>query len=134
MEDLKLPEIDYGALAPMLILFTAACIGILLEAILPRNRRNAVQLGLALVAVVAALVALILTRDSQLVTIGGAVAIDGPAIFLQGAILLLGLVALLLIGERSVEQGGAFVSQAAITVGSEKDLKQAGGQPGATEV
>src|SRR6185295_17342168 len=27
-----------------------------------------------------------------------------------------------------------FVSQAAITVGSEKDLKQAGGAPGATEV
>ena len=59
---------------------------------------------------------------------------DGPTLFLQGAILVLGAVSLLLIGERSIEQGGAFVSQAAITVGSQKDLRQAGGEPGATEV
>ena len=48
--------------------------------------------------------------------------------------LLLGGVSLLLIGERTVEKGGAFVSQAAITVGSQKDMQQAGSQPGATEV
>ena len=68
------------------------------------------------------------------VTIGGAVAIDGPTLFLQGALLLLGGVSLLLIGERTVEKGGAFVSQAAITVGSQKDMRQAGSQPGATDV
>ncbi|MEU7904212.1 NADH-quinone oxidoreductase subunit NuoN [Actinoplanes sp. NPDC049118] len=134
MGDLKLPEINYGALSPMLILFGAACLGILLEAILPRHRRNVIQLGLALVALVAALVAVILCRGTRTLTIGGAVAIDGPTLFLQGSILLLGLVALLLIGERSVETGGAFVAQAAITVGSQKDLKQASGEPGATEV
>ena len=33
--------------------------------------------------------------------------IDGPALFLQGAILVLGIVALLLIGERTLERGGA---------------------------
>ena len=47
---------------------------------------------------------------------------------------MLGVVSLLLIGERSLEPGGAFVAQAAITVGSDEDQQQAGGQPGATEV
>ncbi|GAA3937014.1 NADH-quinone oxidoreductase subunit NuoN [Actinoplanes auranticolor] len=134
MEDLQLPAINYGALSPMLILFGAACLGILLEAFLPRGRRNAIQLTVALVALVAALVAVILGRNTRVVTIGGAVAIDGPTLFLQGSILLLGVVSLLLIGERAVENGGAFVSQAALTVGSEKDLRQAGSAPGNTEV
>ena len=134
MENLNLPSINYAQLSPMLILFGAACVGVLLEAILPKARRHSVQLGLALVASVAALVAVIVERNTRIVTIGGAVAVDGPTLFLQGSILLLGIVSLLLIGERTVEAGGAFVSQAAITVGSRKDLHQAGGQPGATEV
>jgi NADH-quinone oxidoreductase subunit N len=132
--DLKLPPIDYGALLPMLILFGAACVGVLVEVTTPRRSRNAIQLSLALVAIVAALIAVIVERGTRIVTIGGAIAVDGPTLFLQGAILVLGAVSLLLVGERSLEMGGPFVSQAAITVGSEKDLKQAGGAPGATEV
>ncbi|GLY98244.1 NADH-quinone oxidoreductase subunit NuoN [Actinoplanes sp. NBRC 103695] len=134
MGDLKLPAIDYGALSPMLILFGAACLGVLLEALAPKRLRHPIQLTLALAAIVAAFVAVIVSRNERTVTIGGAVAVDGPTLFLSGAILLLGLVAMLLIGERSIEHGGAFVSQAAITVGSQKDLKQAGSEPGATEV
>jgi NADH-quinone oxidoreductase subunit N len=76
----------------------------------------------------------ILEHGTRKVTIGGAVAVDGPTLFLQGAILVLGALALMLIGERSIERGGPFVSHAAITVGSQKDLRQAGDQPGATEV
>ncbi|WP_306215315.1 NADH-quinone oxidoreductase subunit NuoN [Actinoplanes sp. RD1] len=134
MGDLTLPDIDYGALAPMLILFGAACLGVLVEAIVPRARRHGVQLTLALLSLVAALVVVIVERNTRIVTIGGAVAIDGPSIFLQGSILLLGIVSLLLIGERSIEAGGAFVSQAAVTVGSQKDLRQVGSAGGATEV
>jgi NADH-quinone oxidoreductase subunit N len=132
--DFKLPPIDYGALLPMLILFGAACAGVLIEALVPRRSRNGMQLGLALLAIVAAFVAVIVERGTRTVTIGGAVAIDGPTLFLQGSLLVLGAVSLLLIGERAVEPGGAFVSQAAVTVGSQKDMRQAGGQPGATEV
>ena len=132
--DVKLPPIDYGALMPMLILFGAACVGVLVEAMLPRQWRNVTQLTLALLSIVAAFIAVIVERNTRIVTIGGAIAVDGPTIFLQGSLLVLGAVSLLLIGERSIERGGAFVSQAAITVGSQKDLRQAGGQPGATEV
>ena len=134
MGDLKLPAIDYGALSPMLILFGAACLGVLLEALVPKRLRHPIQLTLALAAIVAAFIAVVVSRNERTITIGGAVAVDGPTLFLSGAILLLGLVAMLLIGERSIEHGGAFVSQAAITVGSQKDLKQAGSEPGATEV
>ncbi|MBW6437722.1 NADH-quinone oxidoreductase subunit NuoN [Actinoplanes hulinensis] len=134
MESLQLPPIDYGALLPMLILFGAACLGVVAEVVIPQRARNAVQLGLALLAVVAALAAVVWQRGTRTVTIGGAVAVDGPTLFLQGSILVLGGVSLMLIGERSIEKGGAFVSQAAVTVGSQKDLQQAGGRPGATEV
>nr|WP_221379801.1 NADH-quinone oxidoreductase subunit NuoN [Actinoplanes polyasparticus] len=134
MEDLKLPGIDYGALLPMLILFGAACVGILLEVFTPRRLRHVIQLTLAFLAVTASFIAVIAQHDTRKITIGGAVAVDGPTLFLQGAILALGLVSLMLIGERSIERGGPFVSQAAITVGSQKDLKQAGDQSGATEV
>ncbi|WP_430781037.1 NADH-quinone oxidoreductase subunit NuoN [Actinoplanes sp. G11-F43] len=133
MEPLTLPPIDYGALLPMLILFGAACAGILVEIVVPRQARNVVQLSLSLLAVVASLTAVVLARETRTVTIGGAVAVDGPTLFLQGAILVLGGVSLLLIGERTIERGGAFVAQAAVTVGSEKDAKQAN-SPGATEV
>jgi NADH-quinone oxidoreductase subunit N len=134
MGDLRLPAIDYGALSPMLILFGAACVGVLIEAFVPKRVRHTVQLVIALLSIVVAFVAVILVRGARTVTIGGAVAVDGPTLFLQGALLVLGAVSVLLIGERSLEQGGPFVSQAAITVGSDKDLRQAGGDPGATEV
>ena len=134
MPDLQLPAIDYSALAPMLILFGAACVGVLVEAILPRQSRQRIQLGFSFAALIAAFVMVLVNYNTQKITIGGAVAVDGPAVFLQGSLLVLGAVSLMLIGERSIEKGGAFVSQAAVTVGSEKDLRQAGDQPGATEV
>jgi NADH-quinone oxidoreductase subunit N len=132
--DVKLPPIDYGALLPMLILFGAACVGVLVEVAVPRRLRNGAQLTLALLSIVAALVAVIVERGARIVTIGGAVAVDGPTLFLQGTLLALGGVSLLLVGERAVEPGGAFVPQAAVTVRSRQDLPQASGQPGATEV
>ena len=47
MESVKLPAIDYAALAPMLILFGVACVGVIVEATVPRRSRHGVQLGLA---------------------------------------------------------------------------------------
>ncbi len=133
MENLNLPPIDYAALAPMLILFGVACLGVLVEAFVPRSARYVVQVALALLASAASLVAIVVERDVRKLTIGNAVAIDGPTLFLQGSIVLLGIVALLLIAERSLELGGAFVSQAAVTVGSEKDQRQIN-NPGGTEI
>jgi NADH-quinone oxidoreductase subunit N len=133
-----LPNLNYAALAPMLILLGAACLGVLVEAAVPRAARNPVQLLLALLAVVGAFVAVVLrvgdVTAANAKTADGAVSIDKAGLFLQGAILLLGLVSLLLIGERKLEYGGPFVAQAAITIGSDADRRQAAKERGATEV
>ncbi|MCM0676031.1 NADH-quinone oxidoreductase subunit NuoN [Micromonospora phytophila] len=134
MSELQLPSIDYAALAPTLIMLGAALLGVLVEAFVPRRHRHLVQLSLALLAVLAALTMVVLHADDRLITIGGAIAVDGPALFLQGAILVLAAMSLLLIGERSVERGGYFVAQAAVTAESAEDRRQAEGQNGATEV
>jgi NADH-quinone oxidoreductase subunit N len=133
-DTLPLPSISYSAIAPMLILFGVACVGVLVEAAVPRERRFAVQFPLAMLGLVAALVMVIVKADTQIKTAGGAIAVDGPALFLQGAIVVLGLVALLLISERTLEPGGTFVSQAAVTADSAADRDQASRGPGATEV
>jgi NADH-quinone oxidoreductase subunit N len=131
--DFTLPSIDYAALAPLLILFGVACVGVLVEALVPKRLRYQAQLGLALIGVLAALVAVIVRAGADdVTTAGGSVTVDGPALFMQGALLVFGLVALLMIGDRRVG-GGAFVAQAAITVGSRADVRQANA-PGTTEV
>ncbi|MFC7243511.1 NADH-quinone oxidoreductase subunit NuoN [Catellatospora aurea] len=134
----KLPELDYAALAPMLILFGAACLGVLVEAFVPRRARNTVQLVLGLLALVAALVAVLRhapdVTDANALTGAQSLSIDQAGLFLQGAILVLAIVALLLFGERTLENGGPFVAQAAITVGSDLDRRQAAKESGATEV
>ncbi|MDW5329154.1 NADH-quinone oxidoreductase subunit NuoN [Plantactinospora sp. KLBMP9567] len=134
MMDLKLPDIDYAALAPILVLFGASVLGILVEAFVPRKSRHYTQLVLGLLAVAGALVAVVLNAHDRLVTASSAIAVDGPTLFLQGAILVLSGMALLLIGERSVQRGGAFVAHAAVTVGSPEDQRQAADEGGATEV
>jgi NADH-quinone oxidoreductase subunit N len=133
--DVKPPSLDYLALSPLLILFGAACLGVLVEAIAARRSRHIVQFVVALLALVAALVMVIKVANSntRAFTADVALAIDGPTLFLQGTLIVLGLVALLLVAERSVETGGPFVAQAAITVGGEADRRQAK-EPGGTEV
>jgi NADH-quinone oxidoreductase subunit N len=132
--DIQLPGIDYAAIAPMLILFGVACAGVLVEALVPRRARYGVQLVLALAGLVAALVVVVTQSDKRIVTAGAAIAIDGPALFLQGAIIVLAIMAVLMIGERSLENGGPFVAEAAITVGSDADRAQARSAGGATEI
>jgi NADH-quinone oxidoreductase subunit N len=133
-DTVTLPHIDYGALAPMLILFGTACLGVVVEAAFRRSPRTRIQLPLAIAGALIALLVLIRTAGKRTVTAGGAIAIDGPGLFLQGAILVLGIVALLMIGERTLERGGPFVAQAAVTANTEADRNQAARSEGATEV
>lgn len=133
MTEFSLPAIDYAAIAPLLVVFGVATVGVLVEAALPWRWRYPVQLTLALGGVLVALVLVVRLAGTSVVTAGGSLTIDGPALFMQGALLVFGLVALLLVGERSLEPGGAVVAQAAVPVGSETDRRQATA-PGATEV
>lgn len=135
MNDFTLPAIDYAALSPLLILFGVGAIGVLVEAVVPRAQRHRIQFGLSLAGVAAAGVAVVVLAGTELTTAGGSLTIDSPALFMQGMLMVVGLVALLLVGERSarVEPGGAFVAQPAVTVGSLADHRQTK-VAGATEV
>lgn len=108
------PVIDYAAVAPVLIVLGAACAGVLVEAFLPRHQRWSAQVTLSLAAVVVAglSVALYAREDrTGLTTLAGTVAVDVPTLFLWGTLLALGFASLLLIADRSVEPGGAFVAE-----------------------
>ncbi len=133
--DITIPALDYLAMSPLLIIFGAACLGVLVEAFANRRSRPFLQFWLSLLALAAALVFLVRAANNtaRTFTADVALAIDGPTLFLQGTIIVLGLVALLLIGERRIDTGGPFVARAAIPVGGELDRRQAR-ESGATEV
>jgi len=131
---INFPHIDYAAISPILVMFGVAALGVLVEALVPRRGRYLTQLVLALGGLVAALVLVISQSGTRTITAGHAIAVDGPALFLQGSIIVLAVMAVLMIGERALERGGPFVAQAAITVGSEDDRRQAAKADGATEV
>jgi NADH-quinone oxidoreductase subunit N len=121
--DIQAPEILYGPLSPMLIVFAAATIGVLVEAFVPEYRRRITQIVVAVAGLVAALVAIGIEADVRKLVAGDAVAVDGPTLFLQGVIVVLGILAVLLLAERSLDSsGGAVVAQAAATPGSREDL------------
>jgi NADH-quinone oxidoreductase subunit N len=118
-EGFRAPHIEYDALAPMLIVFGVACVGVLLDAFAPRGVRRTVQPLLAIGGLVAAFVAVVVVADTRRVAAEGAIAVDGPTLFLQGTILLLAIVSMLLFAERTLDPGGSpFVAQAATLPGS----------------
>lgn len=133
------PQIEYAAILPVLILLGAACVGVLVEAFVSKASRWAAQVTLSLLAILAAGVAFIVyvTDDPPqrgLTTLYKTIAVDRPALFLWGTLLALGLGALLLIADRTVERGGAFVSQAGIRPGTIQDRVQASSGSMQTEV
>ncbi len=136
------PHIEYAQLSPLLLVFGLALAGVLVEAFLPRDSRRPAHLVLALGGLAAAFVLTILVgTSSSLFAHGspghlaamGAVAVDGPALFIQGTILVLAFVSVLLIAESS-HGVSPFVSQAAAVPGSAAERDGALARGGHTEV
>ncbi len=102
--------LDYVAVLPMLVVFGGAVVGVLVEAFVPMRRRYATQLSLSVVVLAAAIVTLALGAvRHQGHTAGitaptgiflGAIVVDGPALFIQGAVLVFSLLAVLTLAER----------------------------------
>ena len=136
MGPIDAPDLDYAALAPLLIVFGAACLGVLVEAFAPREVRHPVQVTIALAGTVGALVAtLLLAGTGDRVTAGDALAVDGPALFLQATIAALGALSVLLFSERALDPArSAFVAAAAVPAGSVRDRELATSERVQTEV
>ena len=123
-DSIQAPSLSYSGLLPVLIVIGAASVGVLVEAFVPQESRWAAQTTVALGGLVAALVAVAVVAGTSELTADAAVAVDGPALFLQGTLLVLGLMSMLLLAERSVDVGGgAFVAQAAVVAGSARDRR-----------
>jgi NADH-quinone oxidoreductase subunit N len=122
---IEAPDLSLAALAPLLFLFGAACVGVLIEAFAPRESRHPAQVGVALVGTVGGFVSTLLlagTREGNEVTAGGALAVDGAALFLQATIAGLGALSILLFAERSLDPArSSFVAAAAVPAGSPRD-------------
>ncbi|MEV0279454.1 NADH-quinone oxidoreductase subunit NuoN [Streptomyces sp. NPDC050610] len=127
------PHIEYGQLSPTLIVLGAAVLGVLVEAFLPRRGRYYAQLMLTVIGLAAAFAAVIglaaggYGTDKAHIAAMGAIAVDGPALFLQGTILLVSLVAVFTFAERRLDPAAhgnrvdSFAAQAASVPGSESE-------------
>src|SRR3954462_10013436 len=135
MATIDAPAIAYTALSPELFVFGAAAAGVLVEAFAPRAVRHPVQVAIALVGTVGAFVATLLLAGTEEVTAGGALAVDGAALFLQATIALFGALSILLFSERSLDPArSAFVAAAAVPAGSVRDRELATSERVQTEV
>ena len=116
---LTAPELSYSLLAPMMIIFGAAVLGVLVEAFVGKTHRAAIQLTLTLGALSLSLLQLWGIRDKFSTTAAvGAVVIDKAGIFLQGTILILAIVAVLLVADQD-----NFVSKASAIPGSAEEAE-----------
>lgn len=127
------PDINFVALLPLLIVFGGGLVGVLVEGFAGRRSRYAVQLPLAVATLVLAFVALVLLGPrNEGLTAADAVAVDGPALLLQGLILLLAVLGMLVMGERlGGEQPDAFTQAGASVPGSAEEA-YAGAHGGTT--
>ncbi|GIG22229.1 NADH-quinone oxidoreductase subunit N [Cellulomonas chitinilytica] len=124
MSDFTAPTVAWAQLSPVLIVLLAAVVGVLVEAFVPAARRRAVQLGLSVVALAGALVAVAalwsgVSDDGGTAVLGGSLIVDGPTLVLQGTLALLALLALLVVVDRTETGEDAFAPSASSVPGSE---------------
>ena len=126
------PSIAYDKLYPLLIVFGVALAGVLVEAFVPRASRYVVQAALSLGGLLAALVGVVLVARGATPHTGGtalgsveamgAIAVDGPSLFIWGTLLAFSIISVMLFAERRLEGGvTAFAGQASAIPGTEAE-------------
>ncbi|MFD7028208.1 NADH-quinone oxidoreductase subunit NuoN [Streptomyces sp. NPDC059917] len=133
IDKIPAPHIEYAQLSPTLIVLGAALIGVLVEAFVPRRARYAVQVFVTAAALASAFAAVVglaaggYGTTKAHVAAMGAIAVDGPALFLQGTILLASVVAVFTFAERRLDpevhgnRVDSFAAQAASVPGSDSE-------------
>lgn len=118
--EITAPHIEYGLLAPVLVIFVGACVGVLAEALVPREMRRVVHMVITPVSLAIALAATLLNWASGvkgLVAVGS-LAIDGPTYFMWTILIIFSGAALLLFAETKIENASVFAPQAAAVPGT----------------
>ena len=111
------PSLEYSALAPLLVIFGAGILAVLVEAFVSAKLRPSLQLALSIGAVILSFAQVIRLRGTETVTAANnSVIIDGPVLFMQGTILVFALLGLFLIAD--FEQ---FAAQASALPGSAEE-------------
>lgn len=145
---LPAPHVEYFLLAPMLIVFSVAVAGVLAEAFLPRRWRYGAQVTLALGGSAVALIAVIVVarsiHGSGHAAVLGAIAVDRATLFLQGTVLLVTIMAVVFMAERSARVSpqrqntlavarlpglDSFTPQASAVPGSDAERQANGREP-----
>ena len=128
------PTIEWAGLAPVLIILGAGVLGVLVEALVPRAGRLYTQAVLSVVAVLGA-GAVFVTRWAQVlpqdastgqVVPSGSVLTPGISedpfgVAAQGIMLVIGLLSVLIMADRTTAGDGAFAAQAADRPGSAEE-------------
>lgn len=131
------PVLEYAEIWPIIAVLGVACLGVLVEAVLPRERRHLAQLVLTAAGLVAALAGTVyigthldeVAGGAARGVIGGAgsVVVDGPTVFIWGLVLVFSLLGVALFAERRLESGvSAFAGQASALPGSDAERQAQG--------
>ncbi len=132
MNEFIAPTVEYAELSPLLIVLGAAVVGVTLEAFLPRRGRHRIQVVFTLAALLAALLATVWVAVGLdevegasargLIAAEGAIAVDGPSVFMWGVLLVFSIISVMLFAEQKIEGGvSAFAGQAAALPGTEAE-------------
>ena len=128
------PTIEWAGLAPVLIILGAGVLGVLVEALVPRAGRLYTQVVLSVLAVLGAGAAFVmrwaqvLPQDAstgQVVPSGSVltpgISEDPFGVAAQGIMLVIGLLSVLIMADRTTAGDGAFAAQAADRPGSAEE-------------
>ncbi|HET7173062.1 MAG TPA: NADH-quinone oxidoreductase subunit NuoN [Nocardioidaceae bacterium] len=128
------PSIAYSRIYPLLIVFGVALLGVLIEAFVPRQRRYLTQSVVTLAGLLAAFIGVVVVGSGigantgagagsrGAIEVEGAIAVDGPALFIWGTLLIFSLLSAMLFAERHLEGGVTqFAGQAAAVPGTQAE-------------
>ena len=120
MNPITPPTFEWLQLAPVLTVLLAGCVGIVIEALVPRRWRFFAQIALFEVTILVAFVFLVLSwrlpADSVGLMAMGSISLDGPTYLMWGALLVFGLLSLLIFAERDLNNGASSVAVSAASV------------------
>ncbi|MCL2467599.1 MAG: NADH-quinone oxidoreductase subunit NuoN [Micrococcales bacterium] len=132
------PQVDWALVAPVLIVLGAAVVGVLLEAFVPAAARRVAQLGVSVTASVAALGAIgwswhrlngidgtalyaMVTPDSLTGFAAplGALVVDGMTLVSQAIVVVVALLSVLVMADRTASREDAFTPMVSAVPGSQ---------------